>query len=80
MDASQFFIALAGILLAARLAGELAIRLGAPSVPGKPLSFSGQVAQKSQEGDECVLELAVRAASELGDHATGTVIVTLPAT
>jgi len=35
MDAPQFFIELAGILIAARLAGELATRLGAPSVIGE---------------------------------------------
>ncbi len=57
---------------------SIKIRLGAPAVPGQPLRFSGQVAQTSREGDECVIEVAVRAANELGDHATGTVVVTLP--
>jgi len=57
---------------------NIKIRLGAPAVPGKPLRFSGRVEQKRDEGDECVLELAVRAANDLGDHATGTVVVTLP--
>ena len=57
---------------------SIKIRLGAPAVPGQPLRFSGQVAQTSHEGDEFVIEVAVRAANELGDHATGTVVVTLP--
>ncbi len=57
---------------------KIAIRLGAPAVPGQPLRFSGKVAQTSHEGDECVIEVAVRAANELGDHATGTVVVSLP--
>ena len=57
---------------------SIKIRLGAPAVPGQPLRFSGQVARTSREGDECVIEVAVRAANELGDHATGTVVVTLP--
>ncbi len=35
MDAAQFFIQLAGILIAARLAGEAATRLGVPSVLGE---------------------------------------------
>ena len=35
MEAAEFFIQLAGILVAARIAGELAIRLGAPSVIGE---------------------------------------------
>ncbi len=56
----------------------IAIRLGAPAIPGQPLRFSGQVAQMSHERDECVIELAVRVANDLGDHATGTVVVTLP--
>jgi acyl dehydratase len=57
---------------------KIAIRLGAPAVPGQPLRFSGQVAQKSDEGNECLIEVAIRAVSDLGDHATGTVVVTLP--
>ncbi len=57
---------------------SISIRLGAPAVHGQPLRFSGQVAQMSHDGDECVIEVAVRAANELGDHATGTIVVTLP--
>jgi acyl dehydratase len=57
---------------------SIKIRLGAPAVPGKPLRFTGRVVAKSETGGECVLELAVRAANDLGDHATGSVVVTLP--
>ncbi len=57
---------------------SIAIRLGAPAVPGQPLRFTGQVAKTSHEGNECVVELAIRAANELGDHATGTAVVSLP--
>ncbi len=57
---------------------KIAIRLGAPAVPGQPLRFTGHVTQTSNEGDECVIEVAIRAANELGDHATGTVVVSLP--
>jgi len=57
---------------------NIKIRLGAPAVPGKPLRFTGQVASKEDDGKECVLELTVRAANDLGDHATGTVTLTLP--
>ncbi len=57
---------------------KIAIRLGAPAVPDQPLRFSGQVTRTHEEGDECVIEVAVRAANELGDHATGTVVVSLP--
>jgi acyl dehydratase len=58
---------------------KIAIRLGAPAVPGQPLRFTGQVTQTSQEADEHVIEVAIRAANDLGDHATGTVTLTLPA-
>lgn len=57
---------------------KIAIRLGAPAIPGQPLRFTGQVTQANEEGDECVIEVAVRAANDLGDHATGTVTLSLP--
>ena len=57
---------------------SIKIRLGAPAVPGKPLRFTGRVADKREANGECVLELSVRAANDLGDHATGTVTLTLP--
>jgi acyl dehydratase len=57
---------------------SIKIRLGAPAVPGKPLRFSGRVTAKSAAGGACVLELTVRAVNELGDHATGTVTLSLP--
>ena len=57
---------------------NIKIRLGGPAIPGKPLRFSGKVAKVSEEGDERVIEVAVRAANDLGDHATGTVELGLP--
>jgi len=57
---------------------RIAIRLGAPAIPGQALRFTGQVTSKRDEGDECVAEVAVRAANDLGDHATGSVTVSLP--
>jgi acyl dehydratase len=57
---------------------KIAIRLGAPAIPGQALRFSGHVTQASDEGDERVIEVAVRAANDLGDHATGTVTLSLP--
>ena len=57
---------------------KIVIRLGAPAVPGQPLRFCGQVTRADEEGDERVIEVAVRAANDLGDHATGTVVVSLP--
>jgi len=57
---------------------RIAIRLGAPAVPGKLLRFSGRVAGRSDAGGECRLEVEVRVANDLGDHATGTVALSLP--
>ena len=57
---------------------KLAIRLGAPAIPGRPLRFSGQVTATRVEGDECLVDVAVRAANDLGDHATGSVTLSLP--
>jgi acyl dehydratase len=57
---------------------SIKIRLGAPAIPGKPLRFTGRVAAKTEAGGECVLELSVRAANDLGDHASGTVALSLP--
>lgn len=57
---------------------SIRIRLGGPAIPGQPLRFTGEVTSASTEGDERVLEVAVRAANDLGDHATGTVTVSLP--
>jgi acyl dehydratase len=54
------------------------IRLGAPAVPGQPLRFTGQVVAAKEEASERWVEVAVRAANDLGDHATGTVLVSLP--
>jgi acyl dehydratase len=57
---------------------KIAIRLGVPAVPGQPLRFSGEVTQARSEGDERIVSVAIRAANDLGDHATGTVDVSLP--
>jgi hypothetical protein len=56
---------------------NIKIRLGAPAIPGKPLRFSGRVAKVSERRRACDRG-AVRAANELGDHATGTVELGLP--
>jgi len=57
---------------------SISIRLGAPAIPDQVLRFTGQVTRVSQESDEGVVEIAIRAANDFGDHATGTVVVTLP--
>lgn len=57
---------------------SIAIRLGGPAVPGYILRFTGRVIRDEHDGPERLLEMAIRAANDLGDHATGTVVLTLP--
>jgi acyl dehydratase len=57
---------------------KISIRLGAPAVPGYILRFTGRVIGARRAGAERVIEVAIRAANDLGDHVTGTVVLTLP--
>jgi acyl dehydratase len=57
---------------------RLAIRLGLPVFPGATLTFTGSVTAVEHRHDEHVVDLELRAATDLGDHATGTATVTLP--
>jgi len=57
---------------------KVAIRLGAPNYPGDTMVMTGSVTAKSLEGDDGVIDVAVRGANGLGDHVTGTVRVVLP--
>ena len=56
---------------------NIAIRLGAPAIPSQALRFSGQVASTRREDGHHLVEVVVRAANDLGDHATGTVVLSL---
>lgn len=58
---------------------RLAIRLGVPVFPGSTLTFSGAVTAVEPMGDELVVDVELRAGTDLGDHATGTARLTLPA-
>jgi hypothetical protein len=57
---------------------EISIRLGAPAVPGKALRFSGRVASDAAADGERRVEVALRADSDLGNHLSGSVVVSLP--
>lgn len=57
---------------------RIAVRLGAPSVPGHPMRFDGSVQTERRDAHERRVEVAVRAVTDLGAHATGTVVLTLP--
>jgi acyl dehydratase len=58
---------------------KLAIRLGVPVFPGTVLRFSGTVTGVTVVDGEEVVDLELTAATDLGDHATGTARLTLPA-
>lgn len=59
---------------------KIAIRLGAPAIPGLVLRFSGEVSEREEAGDECRFVVSIRAVNDLGEHASGTVTLTLPTT
>jgi acyl dehydratase len=62
----------------AAIVKKVAIRLGAPNYPGDTMVMTGSVTAKAVEGDEGIIDVAVRGANGLGDHVTGTVRVALP--
>ena len=57
---------------------RLAIRLGVPVFPGDTLTYTGEVTGRSTADGEGVVEVTFRAATNLGDHVSGTATVTLP--
>jgi hypothetical protein len=59
---------------------RLAIRLGVPCLPGSVLTFTGSVTAVDRRGAEDVVEVAFRASNDLGDHASGTAALAIPAT
>jgi hypothetical protein len=59
---------------------RLAIRLGVPVFPGHTLTYTGEVTSVVEEADEQVVEVALRAVDELGEHVSGTAVLTLPRT
>lgn len=60
------------------LVRKLAIRLGVPLMPGATLTFTGAITGLAEDGDEGRVEIEFRAATDIGDHVTGTAAVTLP--
>ncbi|HWA66175.1 MAG TPA: MaoC/PaaZ C-terminal domain-containing protein [Mycobacteriales bacterium] len=57
----------------------ISTRLGGPAIPGQPLRFRGQVATEAVEDGERVVEVAVRADNDLGNHLTSRVRIAVPA-
>jgi acyl dehydratase len=58
---------------------NLSIRLGVPVFPGSTLTFTGAVTGVEARADDVLVRVAFRAANALGDHATGTATLSLPA-
>jgi acyl dehydratase len=57
---------------------KLSIRLGVPSFPDDPLRFTGTVTGKTQgRNGENFVEITFQAANSLGNHVSGTAVVSL---
>ena len=57
---------------------KLAIRLGVPCFPDDPLHFTGNVTGKSEgTGGENFIEVTFQAANSLGNHVSGTAVLSL---
>jgi len=60
---------------------KLAIRLGVPSFPEDPLRFTGSVTGKTEgsggRDDEGLIDVAFKASNSLGDHVSGTAVISL---
>lgn len=57
---------------------KIAIRLGAPAIPNTTLRFTGAVTRVEQVGNEGEVEVTLRGVTEVGEHVSGTVLLTLP--
>jgi acyl dehydratase len=57
---------------------KLAIRLGVPVFPGSTLTYTGHVTATSEVDGEGIVEIELRAVNDLGDHVTGTAVMSLP--
>lgn len=56
---------------------KLSIRLGVPAYPNDPLRFTGSVAGKSEGEAEGLVEIAFQGANSMGNHVTGTAVLSL---
>src|SRR3954447_14647767 len=57
---------------------KLAIRLGVPVFPGSVLTYTGVVTATSAADGEGIVEVELRGVNELGDHVSGTAVLSLP--
>jgi acyl dehydratase len=59
---------------------KISVRLGVPVFPGHTLTYTGEITGLREEDGEGVVDIALRARNELGDHVSGTATLTLPLT
>ncbi len=57
---------------------RLAIRLGVPLFPDTVLTYSGSVTATRAEGGEGIVEVELTASTHLGQHVTGSAVLSLP--
>lgn len=57
---------------------KVAIRLGVPAYAGSKLEYTGEVIGKSQQNNEGLVEIALRAINDQGEHVSGTAVISLP--
>ena len=57
---------------------KIAIRLGVPAYAGSRLAYTGTVTGTSQADGEGLVEVALRATNDQGDHVSGTAVIGLP--
>jgi acyl dehydratase len=58
--------------------GRLGIRLGLPLFPDTSLAYTGSVTATRLEAGEGIVEVELRATTDLGDHVTGTALLRFP--
>ena len=56
---------------------RIAIRLGAPALPGSVLTYTGEVTATSRAGDDGTVEVTFRAMNDGEAHVSGTATLTL---
>ena len=57
---------------------KLAIRLGVPVFPGSILTYTGSVTGAVMTDGEGIVEIELRATNDLGEHVSGTAVISLP--
>jgi acyl dehydratase len=57
---------------------RLAVRMGAPAFPDATLTVTGAVTAVTADGDDTLVDVELRATTDLGDHVSGTATISLP--